>query len=425
MSGEELAVQWFRGVSRMLDAERQSSDRVRDRLAPDFNLVRMMHTSECGLSKLLGDLLNPQGSHGQGSRFLVSFLERFWPKANVDPTTARVNCEHAIRTSEGRVRRLDILVTFPAGKSGSAGVLSIENKVWDAMDQDNQVTDYLAFLMRQAPENYRLLYLTGTPDLLPNENSIKDGPRQSAMNGDKLECLSWTCLLPWLSACIGQTASERVRVYLNDLRSYIREDIQGVSVSTSKLIVDAVTESPQAAKNAFLMFAAANDAWTSLIEGYKAALHRRVDLLELPEGWQLDASQDLAKPWSGVRIIPNGSPLYHVCLQFDQSNYRKAAVGIEAIHKDHRHLMPEVREALDDHIGVGVEEEGHWPWWQHFDPYRDWYNADGWAALADTGESGMASLTLQRFKQVIDVLRKNNMFDRLYSPLPTPPHSAT
>ena len=62
-----------------LKALEQARERYSPQLAPDFSIFDYVDTSELGLSRILGDLLNPKGKHGQKDLFLRCFIERCLP----------------------------------------------------------------------------------------------------------------------------------------------------------------------------------------------------------------------------------------------------------------------------------------------------------------------------------------------------------
>jgi hypothetical protein len=101
-------------------------------------------------SAIIAELLNPQGSHGQGSIFLFSFIE--------------VCCSHDFKFSLQGVEvhtefpiddgRLDILV-----KNENEQVIIIENKIY-ALDQYEQLKRYERYAKKFHDGKYELLYLT-------------------------------------------------------------------------------------------------------------------------------------------------------------------------------------------------------------------------------------------------------------------------
>ena len=93
-----------------------------------FNPLKSINIGETTHSVLLGDLLNPQGSHGQGKLFLESFLSLIEVP---NPTKG----EWGITVEMGRI---DILLR----RLKPASVVIIENKSNNAGDQPNQLYRY-------------------------------------------------------------------------------------------------------------------------------------------------------------------------------------------------------------------------------------------------------------------------------------------
>ncbi len=116
------------------DATRRELDRY---LGSRFNLLEVLYPDENRLSSLLASLLEPRGGHGQGSKFLESFIGLLPARVReqntmLNLTTAAVNLE-AVITND---RRIDIVISF-----GKEFAIGIENKPW-ALDQKNQLEDY-------------------------------------------------------------------------------------------------------------------------------------------------------------------------------------------------------------------------------------------------------------------------------------------
>lgn len=134
-------------------------------LARRFNALDYLLTDELGLSRIIADLLNPRGSHGQGVLFLKLLLD----KIKLLPTQgnlgqALVEVEKTIKGD----RRLDICVRIEDDERKHC--LAIENKPY-AGDQENQIKDYLDWLKAEYDE-FMLIYLSpeGEP---PSSDSIE------------------------------------------------------------------------------------------------------------------------------------------------------------------------------------------------------------------------------------------------------------
>lgn len=134
-----------------------------------FNPLACIPIKEPVHSKIMGDFLNPKGSHGQGRLFLDCFLEML----DVPNPTAgnwRVSTESC---------RVDIMLwrEFPAAK------IIIENKVKDAQDQLNQIYRYWHQQMHlwkpdhwrdeSTQRSFRLIYLPVDESKAPAPHSLE------------------------------------------------------------------------------------------------------------------------------------------------------------------------------------------------------------------------------------------------------------
>ncbi len=178
---EDLFIQ----VEPVVQHAQQAKDESRSR-GEQFN---MFHA--CGVghyenshSSIIAELLNPQGSHGQGTIFLDAFLasQKLDIKFLLDKG-ASVFTEYAV--TDGRI---DILITNPYRQA-----IIIENKIY-AQDQPKQLKRYNKYAHDEYGEDqYAILYLTLRGDKA-SENS----------GGDvKYTCLSYACdIVQWLENCI-------------------------------------------------------------------------------------------------------------------------------------------------------------------------------------------------------------------------------
>lgn len=144
----EDCVRLLRELTPHLHAAREQARR----LARHFNVFRYLRDDELGLSRIIADLLDPTGEHGQGATYLEAMLELLEvAPAGSDSSRIRVVTE---RGTGGRF--IDITVDIPTG--GGTFCLAFENKPY-AGDQHRQCIDYLEFLRREYGERFLLVYL--------------------------------------------------------------------------------------------------------------------------------------------------------------------------------------------------------------------------------------------------------------------------
>ena len=147
-------------------------DRELDRhLARRFNVFRYLRADELGLSRIIADLLDPTGDHGQGTIYLEAMLELLDPpelpevaRPTSDSGRIRVVTE---RGFDGRF--IDITVDIPT--EGGTFCLAFENKP-RANDQPGQCEDYLKSLKKKYAKRFLLVYLPPRYRM-PDESSLR------------------------------------------------------------------------------------------------------------------------------------------------------------------------------------------------------------------------------------------------------------
>jgi hypothetical protein len=140
---------------------RGSANHKKANTAEQFNLFGILRitSDEVRLhSRLLAELLDPHGSHGQGTLFFDKFLTATGCNGLFsDTTTVKVFVEYHIgRKTEVSGGRIDLLLVDDSNRA-----VIIENKIF-AGDQENQLLRYHNYGQQLKGEegDYRLLYLT-------------------------------------------------------------------------------------------------------------------------------------------------------------------------------------------------------------------------------------------------------------------------
>lgn len=209
---------FFAELSPRLETARSLEQELDRQLARRFSVFRYLRTDEMGLSRMIADLLDPHGDHGQGPAFLRCFTERLGFAKGANLAQAKVWTER--QTDNGR---FDIVVEF----NGEC-CLAIENKSNFADDQSGQVEGYLKWLKRNYPEHI-LVYLH--PDASgPSEASISPETiaEMKAMNPRRLVIMPCGSsetpddqfddlrlpfsLVDWLADCRRECDVDRLRV---------------------------------------------------------------------------------------------------------------------------------------------------------------------------------------------------------------------
>ena len=175
-------------LERVAETQRRFAEQYRV-TGSKFNIFTITGTKnkEVQICRVLANLLDPKGSHYQGSLYLKSFVERIAAKnsvyAKIDADAARVLTEYVI---DGN-RRIDIVL------ADSSIFIPIEVKI-RVGDKDKQIADYFEFTRaRNKAACIPVLYLT------------VDGHKPDARSAAKENhyvCISFAeDIVPWLKKC--------------------------------------------------------------------------------------------------------------------------------------------------------------------------------------------------------------------------------
>jgi hypothetical protein len=184
-----------------------------------FNPLRVIKIREVDHSRILGGLLNPRGSHGQGRLFLDSFLGLL----GIEPRGGR----WTIKIESNSV---DILLY----RNEPASVVIIENKANKAVDQEGQLYRYwfreiysrhrdLRYDDAETAKNFKVVYLPPGGYARPTERSLMrptdpayaSCPHES-LPLEILDCRSFqTDVTKWLREIAERDLSARIKTFLN------------------------------------------------------------------------------------------------------------------------------------------------------------------------------------------------------------------
>jgi len=198
----------------MLERVRTMRSALDKKLATRFSIFEPTGCNENTLSAIIGMLLDPNGTHGQGEGFLRAFLKMFSDNKRVedfiklDLKKAKVKCEDSTPDN----RRIDVTVSIGNTKFG------IENKIW-AGDQKKQVSDYLK------GENLDFLIYLNPYGNNPSEYSIPEDEFKEKKSEGELLIMSYkyssASIYIWLKECAQITESDKIRWYIQEVMNYI------------------------------------------------------------------------------------------------------------------------------------------------------------------------------------------------------------
>jgi len=182
-------------------------------IAPDFNAFEILYALELPLSRMIGEFLNPNGTHAQGQIFLDLFIDKFL-KNNLllkKSKNISVKLEHTIENG-----RIDILIDFD-NKFG----IAIENKPY-ADDQNQQIIRYCDYLGSiYGNNNFSMIYLSADGSE-PTEKSLTKTEKENL--GKQFVIISYPQIRTWFldSAKVTENSkSERLTTLILEFAEYI------------------------------------------------------------------------------------------------------------------------------------------------------------------------------------------------------------
>ena len=226
-----------------------SYERVKTLTGENYNIFKLLgvESSELLHSKIVGDFLNPRGSHKQGSKFLELFVQLFnnisQPNEIIDKSEvtffSNFKCEKAhlkLEKSIGKIKntdetneggRIDILV-----RDEKNNAIIIENKIY-AGEQAYQLERYHQF--GKGKTDFIILYLT------------LEGKEPKSIDKDKREkiiCISYKeHIINWLELCKKEVVNlpiirETISQYINLLKKLTNQtENQIQAMEIQKLIL--------------------------------------------------------------------------------------------------------------------------------------------------------------------------------------------
>ncbi|WP_461255065.1 PDDEXK-like family protein [Treponema sp. R80B11-R83G3] len=172
-----------------------------------FMVAGIAH-KEVIMCRVLADLLDPQGKHCQGSRYLSLFWETISPKLperlELIIKDTKVTAEYVIDEN----RRIDI--TLEDGRV----FVPIEVKIW-AGDQPKQVADYYEFAKKKNNVNVPVLYLT------VDGHEPSDFSKAGVGKNNYVPLSFRDDILAWLDACELENTPETTVPVRENLRQLI------------------------------------------------------------------------------------------------------------------------------------------------------------------------------------------------------------
>lgn len=203
------------------DELRRKEMRMRGERFNIFEVLNLETNETRTHSAFLSELLNPNGSHGAGDRFLRAFLKSIDCFKDWEFNTADAEVEieyHTGFTNDGKTNggRIDILI------ESNNKLIIIENKIY-AGDQENQLLRYHKFA---ESHDHKLLYLT-----LDGKEASEYSTNGCLESGKDYFPIGYNAeIIVWLNSCIAEASRyplirETIIQYLNLIKKITNKDM--------------------------------------------------------------------------------------------------------------------------------------------------------------------------------------------------------
>jgi hypothetical protein len=337
----------------------------------NFNLFQLLgvgHYEVSTHSRMLAELLSPDGAHGQGEDFLKIFVAAIKGKClpetkkyleQFEAKGARVQTEVYLgQRTETEGGRLDILITDKQGRQ-----IGIENKIY-AKEQSNWVCRYRNSLESGAP----LLYLT-----LRGESPFE----MASANQEDVVCMSYhTDIRDLITACQKEAATvpivrESLTQYLQLIR-YLTH--QSSTIRMKDEIVSALIQSPETLEAYWALRDSNSDLQKAVIRKLVERIRKEFQA-EFAEMSEPSCSGNARDGYAFHNEFLKRNNLKAV-VGFDKPDYHQCFFGFETFDGS---IVGATTSPVLDHIRKAFEQKfksyktsGTWPAWLYWEENPNW-----------------------------------------------------
>jgi hypothetical protein len=401
---EKGVADFLKEVSVKIESLKEAKRLYGSQIAPDFYIFDYLRDDEMGLSRCIGNLLNPGGKHGQGDVFLKQLLiqtnqllQAKMLNIRQDETYSGIidkkqifqwdaahaeGCNIKLEQCIDHQRRIDVFLAFTHGE-----LIGIENKPW-AEDQKNQLLDYAAFMKKQAGgKPWLLIYLCNSD---PSETSIPKLARLELERQGHFISMRYDELIDWLHICTSHAKAPVVRTFIEELIKFIRKDINGeVDMSVANEVKNIILQEGnfEAAIN---VSSAIDDAKKELIAKLKDDLTNAT----LKKGYKLAWKESMNSKWPtysgfGFNFCSQQSFAFELWFEFRNPDLNGFYWGIRrrenTVINTGEHWQ-NINNTMSARFGSG-KQSPWWPWWVDYElgaNLKNWEsNVAPWNAIKD------------------------------------------
>ena len=349
-----------------------------------FNPFQFMRTDEMGLSKILAFLLDPKETHGQGDLFLNSFLKYIGKHNFLAYDSVKVTVEKATKATKATKETKETKETNKNGRHDifiegflnhrCRWIVSIENKLRFATDQEKQLEGYRDYLERYREVEYCLIYLPVFKKT-PSGKSIQKNEWEALISEKKAILLSAKDLIDWLDNTL--IIAPAVKQFSQDFKKFLSEELMGNTETNDDLVKYLMkNENNDALHSALSVINSKEQLYENLIERLVEQLQERFayDYKKLKHyGWKCDFCGEVTGKDFGIYF--DAEDIYWgVGAEFDYANLSGGHYGVYC-HKDKYPKLYDLLNEIFDNpdIKARFNKKKSWVIRKYFDgSLRNW-----------------------------------------------------
>lgn len=324
----------------------------------DLLMLFSVKRRELGHSAVISELLNRNGSHKQGTKFLNLFLEMLDFK-ELDSAKCIVETEKSI----GEYGRIDILV------SDNKNALVIENKV-DAQDMDKQLYRYHQYCQSNFPNGkLKIVYLT-LDGHSPCEYSLNN-KSESELN---VICASYRSqIIDWLTLCISSITADVDSNLKTNLTEYLKVIKSLTNQGEGKNMYNKLVENIMSKDEYMETYNNLLNAEGAIIEKVACEFLDKLKK-DCPNGFKiLSDNFNVAdgNGWIGLSNDVLAKSNMIICIEFSGKNFKSPTIGIAKLVNENE-AERKWRDAIVNRFGIESSND-IWPYFKAVSE-GGWYN---------------------------------------------------
>lgn len=349
-----------------------------------FNPATLLLRREADLSRVIGWMLDPRGSHGEKEAFLSLFLEMVKLPDIPNLRSARVRLEVPCFEGKTLLGRIDIEILHPSF------LILIENKPTAGLGPD-QLERYHRCLPTDGSRKAKVVFLPGAEQSTTSAASVLHLGKQ---------------IKNWVGQCRDLAQLSDVNFFLDNVQKELEDRYDGRGSRVMPELLQLMTETPDAVTAAVAISEARDSLTKKIANDFGAAIDLRARKTGI--GCSRDDNPEvLFKKENGAISIDIGHRAFDFIIQADRPNFQSVAIGVclRAEDKNLGHTYADEIVRLSQSLGASAEPpDSWWLWFERLSDLdvgglRTETNASIWGWVADTSDSGLAARFVERAGQ--------------------------